>query len=168
MQAPGFYWLSPGIERCESHSQVAAALEQTGIEDPIPVFVDDDIALPRERVKFGTFGLVNILIYSPEYIKMEVTVPDQQGGFLASTERFARAWELSIDGTRGAVVKNNLFFRGCYLPYGTHVIEWRYRPQYWLPLVAASYAYIILALGTGMILIRRESPRSYLTNETIR
>lgn len=167
MQARSFYWLSPGVEKCGSHSQIAAALEQTSIEDPIPVFVDDDIPLPPKRVEFGTFGLVKILIYSPEDIKIEVIVPDQQGGFLASTERFAGAWEVYIDGTQGVVVKNNLFFRGCYVPCGTHVIEWRYRPQYWLPLVAASYGYMILALGAGLTLIRRERAGSRLISEPI-
>jgi hypothetical protein len=162
MQAPNFYWLSPGVEKCESPSQITAALKQTSIEDPIPVFLDGDISLPPKRVKFGTFGLVNILIYSPEYIKMDIIVPDQQGGFLASTERFADAWEVYIDGKKGVVAKNNLFFRGSYVPYGTHVVEWRYWPKYWLPLVAASYAYIILSLGTGMILIRREKQRRHL------
>lgn len=162
MQAPNFYWLSPGVEKCESPSQITTVLKQTSIEDPIPVFLDGDISLPPKRVEFGTFGLVNILIYSPEYIKMDILVPDQQGGFLASTERFANAWEVYIDGKKGVVVKNNLFFRGCYVPYGTHVVEWRYRPKYWLPLVAASYAYIILSLATGTILIRRDKQQRRL------
>ncbi len=155
MELPDFYWLSPGVIKSGSDDNVLSALGTVGKGDVIPVFAEENIPLHKKPVKFGQYGKTEILIYSPEYIKINVSVPDREGGFLASTERFARGWKAFIDGVEKPVIRHNVFFRGLYVPEGRHRIEWRYDPGYWTPLVLASFIYMAVSLISGIILIRR-------------
>jgi hypothetical protein len=159
MQLPDFYWLSPGVETCGAPEEVRSVLAATGAGDRIPVFVEGHAGLPAGRVEFGSFGDVTVQEYSPEYVRLVVTVPQREGAFLASTERFAAGWKAFVDGAVQEVHRNNLYFRGIYVPDGTHVVEWRYRPPYWSPLVCVSGLYMLFVIVVGVVLVRRATPR---------
>ena len=83
---------------------------------------------------------------------MDALVPDPGGAILASTERYAEGWNVTIDGIREEVRRINFFFRGTIVPFGEHIIEWRYEPSYWLPLVILSYCIMFACGAAGIVM----------------
>lgn len=158
MQSPVRFWISPGAEISPSQESVLSILSDTGAGFPVPVFVENvPKELPHERAIPGMYGKARVLSYSPEKIEMEVEVPGTNGAFLASTERFATGWKAWLDGIPQQVSKVNLYFRGISVPAGRHAIIWKYEPDLWNPLVAVSCLTIVLALGTGLYLLRTDA-----------
>lgn len=158
MELPDFYWLTPGVEKMQESdkNRVISILASKGKDDNIPVFVADDLPLAGKPVKFGTYGGITVLHYSPEYIRIKVSVPDREGAFLASTERYTKDWEAYMDGKEIRVFRHNVYFRGLAIPGGDHIIEWKYNPGYWLPLVVLSYSCITVFIIAAIIFIRKK------------
>lgn len=149
--APYRFWLSPGVEVPPSRDAALSALSATGSGAAVPVFVEREIAgLPAERVVPGEMGAVLVRSYAPERIEMEVEVPGSTGALLASTERHAAGWKVSVDGAPQTAYKVNLFFRGVFVPPGRHSVLWLYDPQYWRALVATSNAVLLLSMILGV------------------
>ncbi len=159
LQSRNRFWLSPGVEAASSRDTVLSTLSRTGAGNQVPVFVEGCAdSFPRQGVIPGSYGTVRILSYAPEAIEMEVHAPAPQGGFLASTERYARGWKAWIDGVPATVCRTNLYFRGIPVPPGRHSVIWRYEPFLWRPLAALSYAVLAVGCGAAVFLLRRRTP----------
>ena len=159
MRSPVRFWVSPGAEKPPSEETALSILSGTGGGSPVPVFTEDiPDGFPSARVVPGTYGEASIRLYSPERIEMEVEVPGGADAYLASTERFASGWNARVDGIPQRVSKVNLYFRGIPVSAGRHRIVWTYEPELWRPLVAVSFLTLVLAMGTGVLLLffRRE------------
>ncbi len=153
------FWLSPGIESQTSSESALTVLTNTGYGMPVPVFIEGlkPSHLPDSRVIPGTYGKTRVLSYAPERIEIEIEVPGQRGGVLASTERYAPGWKAWIDGVPEQVVRTNLFFRGILVPAGRHFVLWTYEPSLWIYLVILSYATLIISIGAALYLLLRGS-----------
>lgn len=163
MAAPRF-WIAPGVEEAASDEAALAALSNAGYGTPVPVFAGEGPpAAPASRVVPGAFGTVRTISYAPESVDLEIEVPGPGKAFLASTERHAAGWTVTIDGIRQTVTRTNLYFRGVSVPPGRHVASWRYAPRSWTPLVGLGYAALFLGIGGGVILVwrgRAATPRT--------
>lgn len=156
LQSSRRFWLSPGTEPYTDMDAALSILASLGAGDPLPAFVEQEsVKLPHARTIPGAFGMARIMTYAPEHIVMEVDVPPGDGGFLASTERFAAGWKGWLDDQPQQVVRTNLFFRGMQVPPGRHRIVWKYDPSLWMPLTVASYGTLISAVGMGTVLLYR-------------
>jgi hypothetical protein len=151
------FWLVPGVEKKPAGNEALRILSESGLGDPVPVYLEEPSRLfSPSRTIPGTFGSSNISYYAPEEIRIEVNVPGSAGGFLASTERYAAGWKAWIDGMPQKIEKNNLFFRGLYLPSGQHTVIWKYKPDWWWPLVALSYSTLFIMVGIAVRLMLKE------------
>jgi len=150
------FWISRGTEQQPDEASALSILSETGVADPVPAFVESRTGdLPEERTVPGSYGKVRVLAYAPENIVMEVEIPSAKGGFLVSTERYAKGWKAFIDGTPCDVIKTNLYFRGIAVPSGHHCVVWKYEPARWLPLVWVSYITLLGSFAAGSVLVRR-------------
>jgi hypothetical protein len=154
------YWLSPSASLASSQEQCALALAPLGPRDAIPVWVDrsEDI-LPGPAVVPGSFGEARVVSYAPERVELAVRVPGGAGAVLVSTERFAKSWQLAVDGVSQPVTVVNGFFRGARLAPGEHRVVFEYRPRAFVPLMAMGYVVIAVAIG-GAVLLARFRPRA--------
>jgi hypothetical protein len=161
LMSPVRFWLSPGIESLSSKESALSLLAVTGLGDPVPVFIEGPKTslLHSERVIPGSFGKAEVLIYAPEKVEMIIDVPGEEGGFLASTERYASGWKAWINGVPEPVVKNNFYFRGIFVPSGRHSVRWTYEPRLWKPLVILSYSSLIVSLCAAIGLFLRRSKK---------
>lgn len=163
LMSPLRFWLSPGVESLSSKESALSVLAGTGSGDPVPLFFEGGKTslLNPTRVVPGSFGKAKVLFYSPERVEMEIDVPGQGGGFLASTERYASGWKAWIDGVPEQVVRTNLYFRGIFVPSGRHLVRWTYEPRLWKQLVILSYSSLIVSLCAAIgLLIRRSKKES--------
>lgn len=151
LSAPYRFWLSPGVEVPPSREHALNALSAAGSGGAVPVFVEQAVAgLSQARGVPGEMGIVLVKSYAPERVEMAVEVPGSAGAFLASTERHAAGWKVLVDGAPKTAQKVNLFFRGVFVPSGSHSVVWLYDPQYWRILVGTSYVALLLSLVLGV------------------
>lgn len=142
------FWLVPGVESKPPGKEALRILSDSGSNGPVPVYLEKPTRLvSSSRITPGSYGALKVSYYSPEEIRLEVQVPGSAGGFLASTERYAAGWNAWIDGVPQKVERNNLFFRGLYLPSGQHTVIWKYQPDWWWPLVILSYSTMFTMIG---------------------
>lgn len=159
LMSPLRFWISPGVEVLPSKESALSVLASTGFGDPVPVFIENSRTslLHSDRIIPGSLGKAEVLFYAPERVDMNVDVPGREGGFLASTERYAPGWKAWIDGIPQEVVKTNLYFRGIFVPPGRHFVRWTYEPRLWNQLVILSYSALVVAFCGGIGLLIRTS-----------
>ncbi len=151
------YWLSP-VEAPEPPKGAGmAALAQAGADDPVPVFVSGagEPIPPGAFVVPGSFGRTRLDSYEDGRVAMTVVVPDGTGSVLASTERFAPGWQVTVDGIPSPLLRVNYVFRGVRVPSGVHRVVFAYEPSWFPPLLAAGYAVAVLSALVGAFLAWR-------------
>ena len=164
LTSPVRYWISPGAEKAASEDDAIRILSGIGRGNAVPAFLKEvPSGLHAERAVPGGYGNTRITLYEPERIEMEVEIPAPTPGILASTERYARGWQASVDGLPAEVVPVNVFFRGIRVPPGIHHVTWEYKPYLWKPLVALSIAAQLCGISGSIVILRRRkgtSPKS--------
>jgi hypothetical protein len=148
------FWVAPGAL---PHAGAAGrlALERTGVGDPVPLLADGATSPFGTPVVPGSFGSVRVARYEAEDVRLEVVVPPE-GGWLASTERFANGWRAFVDGAEVPVRRVNYAFRGHELPPGRHEVVWTYDTGAWVTLVALGWIAFAGACASAAVLSRRE------------
>jgi hypothetical protein len=154
------FWLTPNVQSHEPNDADKKALFQTTSTDLVPVYFSP---VPKNPVQGknvipGTFGEVKTELYSPEEIRLNVSVPGNKNAALVSTERWGNSWRATVDGVISPIYLSNLFFRGLILPPGNHQVTWTYEPPYWKRLAILSVTTLIMSLLMGVYLITR-SPK---------
>ncbi len=71
---------------------------------------------------------VKCLQYTPDYQKYEVN--SDENGILNLSEVWYPAWKAQIDGIDTEILRVNYCLRGIEVPKGKHIIEMRYKSQY--------------------------------------
>jgi hypothetical protein len=152
------FWLSPSAWQAPPPQAGLSELGNLNDQSPIPVFVtqraDQLLGMPAVP---GSFGKVQILSYKPEQVKLDVQVPPSGDAILASTERYAPSWRVSVDGTAKPVIAVNYFFRGVHLKPGQHRVVFDYYPRTFLFLFLTSYATILIATFVAIYLLKAAS-----------
>ena len=88
---------------------------------------------------------------------MRVEVPGTTPALLVTTERFGGLWQAYVDDVPTKVIRTNLFFRGVWVPPGSHAVRWDYRAPVFLALLALSFAALIASFGVAFWLRRRSN-----------
>lgn len=65
--------------------------------------------------------------YNANSVKFQVDASEDV--LMITSEMIAPGWEVYIDGKKGDILEVNTAFRGCVVPSGEHVIEYRYLPK---------------------------------------
>lgn len=107
---------------------------------------------PVDADSVVTDSRVNIKNYEREYLRLEVSLPDN--GLLFLSELAYPGWEVIVDGHLKQIYPANYLFMAVTLDQGVHVVEFRYRPQsVMLGLVVSviSVALVVVALGTHFV-----------------
>jgi hypothetical protein len=156
LRASARAWLSPGAEPIGARATALQTLAATGAGDPMPAFVEGSPKRPlATRARIGSYGRVAITSYAPERVQMDVVVEDSEPALLVTTERAAASWRVSIDTAPAEVVTTNLFFRGVWVPPGTHTVVWTYEPIAFVILSATALVVLFTVLASGAWLVRR-------------
>jgi hypothetical protein len=163
--APRF-WLTPEVTYAEVRSRRAlATLRGTGFPAPVPVFVHSRVSGATDRpltpVVPGTYGLVQVMQYSPEQIVLRVETPGE--AWLFCTERYAPGWTAFVDGTGTKVHKADFCFRVIPIPKGAHEVRLQYAPWLHKPFWLLSWATIVIipaALALACLRETRQTRRS--------
>jgi hypothetical protein len=74
----------------------------------------------------GDFKEADIVFYSPNSIKVNITLEDP--GFLVLSEIYYNGWKAYDDGKELKIMKGDYIFRTVYLQKGSHLVEFRYEP----------------------------------------
>ena len=70
---------------------------------------------------------VSMMEYNANSLKFQVNASEEV--LLITSEMMASGWEVYIDGKKGDILEVNTAFRGCVVPQGNHVVEYRYLPK---------------------------------------
>jgi len=152
------FWLSPSAQLAPPPEAGLPRLAAAGLPGAVPVFVDSAAdALAGDAVEPGSFGSIAVLDYQPERVELEAKVPAGQAAILATTERAAPAWTVSVDGLEQHPLTVNYFFRGARVPPGVHRVVFEYNPKPFRSLLVLSYLTILASLVAAWLLSRRGS-----------
>jgi hypothetical protein len=151
LMSPIRFWLSSGTEQSPSEEEVLEVLSDVGGGVPVPIFVSDvRYVISGDRTVPGSYGKIDIRLFSPERIDMDVEVPGMRKAVLASTERFASGWKARVNGAPVDVFRVNLYFRGIIVPPGKHAVTWEYAPSLWNILLGLSMSTLLISLSGGI------------------
>ncbi len=96
---------------------------------------------------------VKVTRYAPH--RIDLSVSNQQPGFLVLSEMYYRGWEATVDGQRVPVERVNYNLRGIELPPGNHNVEFTFRaPSFRTGAAWSAFGVLLLIVG-GVISRRR-------------
>lgn len=70
---------------------------------------------------------VHMTEYHANSVRFEVDAAEE--ALMVTSEMIAPGWEVYIDGKKGDILEVNTAFRGCIVPQGNHIVEYRYLPK---------------------------------------
>ena len=144
------FWLSPSGRLAPPFAEGAPKVAAAGLPGPVPVFIDAAAdSIEGDTVEPGSFGSVAVLDYQPERVELEARAPAAQAAILATTERAAPAWSVSVDGVRQRLLTVNYFFRGVRVPPGVHRVVFEYDPKPFRPLLVLSCLTLLASLAAA-------------------
>jgi hypothetical protein len=163
------FWFSPyAVAVSPTESNFTAFLERTDSLGRIPIVVHEPTTLvarkadavqgasgngpesalirslpPAERIP------IDLLSYSPREFIFDVEVAEN--GWLLVTERWARSWQVAVNGSSVLGYAGNFIFRAVRLSRGASRVSFKYEPAAFPSLVALSWG----VLGTVAFLSAR-------------
>jgi hypothetical protein len=93
-----------------------------------------------------------------EYSDSGVTIRSRlnQPGVLVLADSYFPGWRAYVNGNEQEVLRANLFFRGVFLPSGTHIVKFRYEPRPFIWGLTISLATLFgVLLGPVAVRFRR-------------
>lgn len=145
---PRFLLISHALFVDERNAEALAFLRNNTTQDRIPLFVHDVTRAvgPASLEDFqpGPPQPVEVVSYAPEQAVLKVQAP--QSCWLFASERFAPAWQASLDGKAVPLFKANFAFRAIEIPAGTHLVKMTYAPWLYKPLLVLSWGLIACIL----------------------
>lgn len=103
------------------------------------VFVD----LSSERALASKVGSGIITNYRNTFVRLEVNAISS--GLLFFSDSFSPGWKVTVDSEPTTLLKVNDLFRGVYINNGRHIIEFRYRPEYFVEsLWFSAFSFLLL------------------------
>ena len=85
---------------------------------------------------------VSAVSYKPDSLSFQYAAPMQ--GYLLVTDRWANGWEVMVNGRRRPVLGGNFIFRAVQVDAGTNLIQFRYNPRGFWPLLIVSWGTLVL------------------------
>jgi hypothetical protein len=100
---------------------------------------------PEVRGEDGAEGKAEIITYSPQYIKIQVTNNAQ--AFIVESDTYYPGWEAFINGKKVRLYRANYCFRALSVPPGEHTVELFFRPApFHLGILISSVSVIMCLL----------------------
>jgi hypothetical protein len=116
---------------------------------------DDDDAVARAEARLATLPAaeaiaVHVDRYVPEELTFTTTTP--AAGWLLVTDRWARGWKVTVNGTPVTVYAGDFVFRAVQVPAGRVQVRFTYEKSHGLWLVALSWSTCgLLLLGVPLV-----------------
>ena len=111
------------------------------ITEPLPVEQEAQLAAARPSAS----GEVAITHYEPE--KIAIAVDSAEAAFLVLADAYYPGWRAEIDGQTVPIYETNGVLRGVYVPAGSHLIQFQFRPRILEIALLLAVAGILIALG---------------------
>jgi len=96
---------------------------------------------------------IEVIAYHPNVFKFSVNAPAD--GWLCVTDRWSRSWISRVNGKEIPMEGGNFVFRLTPVRAGMNEIEYRFRPIYLYPLLAASWGAVLIVGGASLWNLRR-------------
>lgn len=105
-----------------------------------------------------TLAPVSDVSYKPNWLSFRYTAPT--AGYLLVTERWGDGWEATINGQPAEVQGANFIFRAVKVDMGQNLVEFRYNPPGFWPLLFVSWGTLALIAvwQFGRLLLQRRGP----------
>lgn len=97
---------------------------------------------------------VRVLYESPDRQVLETR---GEASLLVTQDNWDPNWVCKVDGKVVPLVRANLALKSCFVPDGTHVVEWTYRPNWWpkaLVLQLLGWLGLLAALSNSRLVPR--------------
>ena len=125
-----------------------------------PVASDDRFAVYENPLWFGEASIagqsVEVVQRTPQHVTL-TTTDANSGGRLRTDVQAAAGWQVTIDGASSTVDVVDGLFLGVDVPAGPHRIEFRYRPRWLAPGLAATAAGLLGVIALLALDRRRAS-----------
>lgn len=86
----------------------------------------------------------DLIAYLPNALKFRYRA--DRDGWLLVTDRWAAAWTAQVNGRVQPVLGGDFVFRAVPVTRGNNLIEFRYQPRGYFPLVALSWSVVAFVL----------------------
>jgi hypothetical protein len=100
-------------------------------------------------------GQVAIIHEDPQHLELEATLPGD--GYVVLLDTYYPGWEASVDGQSAPIYRANYLGRAVFVPAGTHVIRFDYRPLSFRVGVWLGLATLLVIIG-AVIISRKYRP----------
>jgi uncharacterized membrane protein YfhO len=92
---------------------------------------------------------VRVILYKPEELIFEVDCPEK--GWLLVTDRYAKSWQVKVNGLVSPVWVGNFIYRAVPVEAGIQKIDFTYKPSGILFLTFLSWGVIIIIMFSSCI-----------------
>lgn len=109
-----------------------------------------------DKIKFDSIkknsGIVSILTYQPEYVKIKTV--SEKAEILFLSDNYSPGWNAFVDSVPTKVYRADYTFRAVFVPAGTHIVTFSYNPKsFQIGLTITSMTLTILFVGVGYFLL---------------
>jgi len=113
-----------------------------------------------QNIPASVAAAVSDVSHGPDSLSFRYVAPSK--GFLLVTDRWATGWEVTVNDQKRPVFGGNFIFRAVQVEGGPNLVQFRYEPRGFWPLVMVSWGtlVVIVVWQIRRLILRRAAGRA--------